>query len=324
MNNAKSQGPSTRPLRREEVQPEGAPEADVQAPSFGADDEGRLDPLDHSEANGNGVADYSQEAAAGDPDEWVVDLRGRIQRKQTTLIQRVPRLRPLFSGPALLLFVLLVLLVAGAFYAYPHVTKWFASLQVDTGAPSIPGSASRTFPETGMAVGGVFLDYWRNNGGLPQQGFPISELMKETSDLDGKAYVVQYFERAVFQYSPEQSDPRFQVLLSQLGTFQYRKKYPDGAPGQQPSAQNPRLFPDTGKTLGGLFREYWEKNGGLAQQGLPISDEFVERSDLDGNEYLVQYFERAVMEYHPENQPPYDVLLSQLGTFQYKAKYGSR
>ena len=37
---------------------------------------------------------------------------------------------------------------------------------------------------------------------------------------------------------------------------------------------------------------------------------------------LVQYFERAVMEYHPENRPPYDVLLSQLGTFQYREKYG--
>ena len=37
--------------------------------------------------------------------------------------------------------------------------------------------------------------------------------------------------------------------------------------------------------------------------------------------YTVQYFERAVMEMHPENKAPFDVLLSQLGTFQYKAKY---
>jgi hypothetical protein len=36
----------------------------------------------------------------------------------------------------------------------------------------------------------------------------------------------------------------------------------------------------------------------------------------------VQYFERAVFEYHPENQPPYNVLLSQLGTFRYREKYG--
>jgi carboxyl-terminal processing protease len=30
----------------------------------------------------------------------------------------------------------------------------------------------------------------------------------------------------------------------------------------------------------------------------------------------VQYFERAVFEYHPENEPPYDVLLSQLGKYR--------
>jgi hypothetical protein len=33
----------------------------------------------------------------------------------------------------------------------------------------------------------------------------------------------------------------------------------------------------------------------------------------DGNVYTVQYFERARFEYHPENAPPYDVLLGQFG-----------
>ena len=187
----------------------------------------------------------------------------------------------------------------------------------------IPGSGSRRFPETGKTVSGIFLDYWQQHGGLPQQGYPISEVMSEQSDLDGKTYSVQYFERAVFEYHPEQADPRFKVLLSQLGTFQYRKKYPNGAPNQNVSAINPIRFNETGKTMGGKFREYWEKNGGLAQQGYPISEEFMEVSDLDGKPYLVQYFERAVFEYHPENTgTQYEVLLSQLGTFRYKDKYG--
>ena len=30
-----------------------------------------------------------------------------------------------------------------------------------------------------------------------------------------------------------------------------------------------------------------------------------------------------MFEYHPENQPPYNVLLSQLGTFRQRAKYGA-
>jgi hypothetical protein len=114
-------------------------------------------------------------------------------------------------------------------------------------------------------------------------------------------------------------------LLSQLGTFQYRKKYPGGAPSQQPdTGPGAVLFPETGKRVGGKFLDYWQKNGGLAQQGYPISEEFQEKSDLDGKTYIVQYFERAVFEMHLENAPPYDVLLSQLGTLRYKEKYGSR
>jgi hypothetical protein len=82
-----------------------------------------------------------------------------------------------------------------------------------------------------------------------------------------------------------------------------------------------QTYKETGKTVCGRFLEYWKQNGGLAQQGYPISNEFRERSDLNGQEYTVQYFERAVFEMHPENKPPYDVLLSQLGTFQFKRKY---
>jgi glucose/arabinose dehydrogenase len=190
------------------------------------------------------------------------------------------------------------------------------------GAPTIPGTSSRTFPETGKTVRGLFLEYWDAHGGLAQQGFPISELITEKSDLDGKTYTVQYFERAVFEYHPENQSPN-NVLLSQLGTFQYRAKYPDGAPNQQANTSaGSQLFNETGKRVGGKFLEYWNTHGGLAQQGLPISEEFTEKSDLDGKTYTVQYFERAVFELHPENQPPYDVLLSQLGTFQYKDKYG--
>ena len=42
---------------------------------------------------------------------------------------------------------------------------------------------------------------------------------------------------------------------------------------------------------------------------------------LNGESYTVQYFERAVFEYHPENAAPNDMLLSQLGTFRYRQKY---
>ncbi len=71
-------------------------------------------------------------------------------------------------------------------------------------------------------------------------------------------------------------------------------------------------FPETGQCVDGLFFAYWEQNGGLARNGYPLSDVRVERLE-DGRAYQVQYFERVRLEWHPENQPPYDVLLGQFG-----------
>jgi hypothetical protein len=159
---------------------------------------------------------------------------------------------------------------------------------------------------------------------LAQQGYPITEQLQETSDTNGKIYNVQYFERAVFEYHPENAGKPSEVLLQLLGDFLSRQKYPRGAPGATPNNEaGSRHFFETGKRLGGIFLQYWNSHGGLAQQGFPISDEFTEKSDLDGKTYKVQYFERAVFEYHPENAAPFNVLLSQLGTFRNTAKYGN-
>jgi len=186
---------------------------------------------------------------------------------------------------------------------------------------SLAKDDSRFFPETGKSVQGSFLQYWTEHGGLAQQGYPISDQMQERSDTDGKTYTVQYFERAVFEMHPENRPP-YDVLLSLLGTALYKEKHAGNAPSQSASRDaNARLFTETGKTVGGNFLDYWNAHGGLAQQGYPISNEFTEKSALDGKEYTVQYFERAVFEMHPENAKPNDVLLSQLGTFSYRERY---
>lgn len=216
-----------------------------------------------------------------------------------------------------------------------YIIRWHTVTEDDNGISdgninftvAAGGSAQpkcTTFEQTGRSACGRFLEYWTANGGLAQQGYPISAELEEKSDTDGKTYTVQYFERAVFEKHPENAAPS-DVLLSLLGTFLYEQKYPEGAPNQKASTVNPRKFAETGKTIGGKFRDYWEKNGGLAQQGFPITDEFQEKSDLDGKTYTVQYFQRAVFELHPENAgTQYEVLLSQLGTFRYRAKYGNQ
>jgi hypothetical protein len=55
-----------------------------------------------------------------------------------------------------------------------------------------------------------------------------------------------------------------------------------------------------------------ETYGGLPINGYPIGDERAEVLE-DGKAYTVQYFERARMEYHPENDDPHRVLLGQFG-----------
>lgn len=50
-------------------------------------------------------------------------------------------------------------------------------------------------------------------------------------------------------------------------------------------------FPQTGHNIGHGFRDFWLSNGGLAQFGYPLTEEFVE------NGITVQYFERARLEY---------------------------
>ena len=188
--------------------------------------------------------------------------------------------------------------------------------------PTAAQAPARYFPETHHIASGLFLQYWDSQGGLAQQGYPLTEEFQEQSALDNKPYAVQYFERAVFEWHPENAGTPYEVLLSQLGTYELKTRYPAGAPAGTTNATNPRVFPETGHTIGGIFRAYWESHGGLAQQGYPLTEEFSEQSTLDGKTYTVQYFERAIFEHHPENAgTPYEVLLTQLGKYWLDSRY---
>jgi type VII secretion-associated serine protease mycosin len=88
---------------------------------------------------------------------------------------------------------------------------------------------------------------------------------------------------------------------------------PAFAPVPPPDPASGRLyFPETGHSLGGAFRSYWEANGGLAVFGFPTSEEFTENGG-DGLPYTVQYFERHRFEFHPDKPAPYNVLLARIG-----------
>ncbi|MFV9506424.1 MAG: hypothetical protein AB4911_17885 [Oscillochloridaceae bacterium umkhey_bin13] len=69
-------------------------------------------------------------------------------------------------------------------------------------------------------------------------------------------------------------------------------------PAAPAQAQTNRIyFPQTGHFLGGAFRSYWERNGGVEIFGFPVSPEFVQ--NRDGR--VAQYFERARFELNVVN-----------------------
>ncbi len=171
--------------------------------------------------------------------------------------------------------------------------------------------------ETGHDIAPAFLDYWRNHGGLAQFGFPTTEPFYEVND-DGQVYLVQYFERNRFEHHPELAGTEYEVLLGLIGTH-YAEAARTRAPGsfmRQSGASEPGqlYFAETGHTLRNAFKRHWQSTGGLAQYGYPISEEFYEVNPDNGQTYVVQYFERARFEWHPELAgTPYEVLLGLLG-----------
>jgi len=166
------------------------------------------------------------------------------------------------------------------------------------------------FAETGHTLGGRFRREWTARGGIAVSGFPLSEPFYQRSRLDGKLYLTQYFERARFEFHPEAAGTVYAVQLGQLG----REALGDRLPPPSPPAANTaatRYFTETQHKVSNAFYQYWRANGGLTQFGYPLSDETVV-SGGDGRQIVVQYFERARFESHPESdaQP---VQLSRLG-----------
>jgi hypothetical protein len=93
--------------------------------------------------------------------------------------------------------------------------------------PTADPGAPHYFAETGHAIAAEFWEYWSQHGlefgdagvsfreALALFGYPLSEPLTETN-ADGDTVLTQYFERAVFEYHPDNPAPQ-RVLLRRLG-----------------------------------------------------------------------------------------------------------
>ncbi len=215
-----------------------------------------------------------------------------------------------------------------AFSIRTLVTGAFVVLLVPTlaafGAPRAEAqSECQTFDVTGYEVCGDLLTFWNDNGGLPVFGYPITEAAEEVSPETGDMHTVQYFERERLESHPENEQP-YDVLLGRLGVqileLSHRdwQSFPKMDPGEE------HYFTETGFAIAPEFWEYWSSHGleygdagysfreSLLLFGFPISPPQME-TNPDGDTVLTQWFERARFEYHPNNDPEFQVLLGRLG-----------
>src|SRR5215211_981463 len=183
-------------------------------------------------------------------------------------------------------------------------------------------TSQRCFAETGLCIAGRIREFWEQNGGLAAFGLPITPQQEQL--VEGQPRQVQWFERNRLELHPESQRP-YDVLLGRLGVDRLSAQgrdwfqFPKSAP--QTGCQ---FFPQTGHNICGAIWNIWRAGGlefdgkkgksadeSLALFGLPISDAQTEM--IAGQEYTVQWFERARFELHPENATPYNVLLGLLG-----------
>jgi hypothetical protein len=73
----------------------------------------------------------------------------------------------------------------------------------------------RFFPATGHGVYFGFLRYFDANGGLQVFGYPTSEELQQSGP--NGTMTIQYFQRARFEYHPENAGTRYEVQLGLLG-----------------------------------------------------------------------------------------------------------
>jgi hypothetical protein len=175
--------------------------------------------------------------------------------------------------------------------------------------PKQDGGTSQYFDQTGHNVGYPFYAYFLRTGGVMQYGYPITD---EYVDPDTHL-LVQYFQKARLEWHPGNADP-YKVQLGLLGSELGKQTAPIPI-SQMPPQNDPNClyFPDTGHSTCFVFRNYWLTQGGLDRFGYPIS-EFVTENGM-----LVQYFQRARMEWHPEKLAGQRIQLAPLGSIYYAA-----
>jgi hypothetical protein len=159
------------------------------------------------------------------------------------------------------------------------------------------------FAETDQYVCGEFLEFFESWGGLEIFGYPLTEAF----DDPARGLRVQYFQRVRMEFHPYNPKP-YQVQLGLLADeLGYLFAPLNSPPGPAFNNSLRHYFPETGHIISHSFLRYFREHGGLVIFGYPRS-EFMDEDGL-----VVQYFQRARMEWHPDEFSGTQIHLTNLG-----------
>jgi len=180
-------------------------------------------------------------------------------------------------------------------------------LLANQGVAAAQVERSLYFPETGQWVSGAILDMYES---VPEPevvfGYPITKAFEAAWSRNPSGTLIQYFERARFELHPE-NPADLRVTLTLLGEYFYDRDEFQPASHNKPSPYACRNIPQGGLPVCYAFLQFFDQYGGVAQFGYPISELVTHQGRM------VQYFQRARFEWHPENPTGEKVTLSELG-----------
>jgi hypothetical protein len=146
----------------------------------------------------------------------------------------------------------------------------------------------------------------RTGWALPELSFSLTEVQK--LHREGASYLLTMDQEWLGQ------QPDYVGVLSNYAVAKLSRNYILFDLNKKPAQSDRLYFLESGHTLGGVFRRFWETNGGVEKLGFPISEELREVNPLDGQERKIQYFERAVLEQHDDfSGSPNQVMLASVG-----------
>lgn len=231
------------------------------------------------DANSTALAIQAVIAAGQNPASWQgVDLITALQSFQNS--SGAFQFQPAMPGDSLMATVQAIPALLGELTPTRPLVAATAK-EAATAAAPLPGC--ELFVETSHNLCEPFGAFWRAHGGLAAFGYPISEMHEQ----DG--LLVQYFERARFEWHADLAGTEWEILLGLLGAETLTA---DGATtaAAQPAADC-AFVGNTNHNICGDMRSFWESHGGIPILGYPLT----EATQTCGTEGCVttQVFERA-------------------------------